>query len=339
MRIAQISTAWLRTPPEKYGAAEQVVSCLTEQLIDLGHEVTLFATGDSTTTGQLWSWYDTPTQSSELIDELLHVIKAYEYISRSHFDIVHNHTYTVGPALLSLSNSPSITTLHSPRNRKRMYYNLAFANEHSYVSISQNQQKSMPEINWVGNVYNAINIDDYVLNKEKDDYLLFIGKIAPWKGTHIAIQIARSLGRRLKIAGPPWSPYFEEEIAPSLDDSLIEYVGEVNLAQKVSLYQHAAALLFPIQWEEPFGMVMIEAMACGTPVIAFRRGATSEIVLDGRVGFIVDTIEEMSDATKKLKQIAPQVCRDYVVSHFNARRMAEQYVDIYQKILHDESKR
>jgi glycosyltransferase involved in cell wall biosynthesis len=339
MKIAQISTSWLRTPPEKYGGTEQVVGCLTEQLISLGHDVTLFATGDSITTGKLWSWYDTPTHNFELVDELLHVSKAYAHISRSDFDIIHNHTYTVGPALFSLFDHPNLTTLHYPRSRRRMYYNLAFAKENCYVSISQNQQKSMPEINWVGNVHNAINIDDYQFREEKDDYLLFIGKVAPWKGAHIAIQVAKFLGRRLKVAGPTWATYFEEEIAPQVDDSLIEYVGEVGLEQKVSLYQRAAAVLVPMQWEEPFGMVMIEALACGTPVIAFRRGAAPEIVTDGEVGFIVDTAEEMSAATRKLKLISPHACREHAVKHFNARLMAERYVDIYQRVLMGKSKK
>jgi glycosyltransferase involved in cell wall biosynthesis len=249
MKIAQISTPWTRTPPENYGGVEVVVSCLTENLVSLGHDVTLFAAGNSITSAKLWSTDEKPSvQGFSITDEILHVVKSYEYIAQSDFDIIHNHTYTVGQAVLSLSNLPSVSTHHCTRSLRQWYYHSAFAN-HRYISISHNQQKTMPGLNWVANVYNAINVGDFTFQAEKDDYLLFIGNIVPPKGTHIAVQVAKKLGRKLKLAGPYSTDYFEREIAPYIDNQLIEYVGIVNFAQKVSLYKHASALLMPIQWE------------------------------------------------------------------------------------------
>jgi glycosyltransferase involved in cell wall biosynthesis len=339
VKIAQISTPTLRTPPERYGGIEAVVSTLTEQLVALGHDVTLFATGDSITQGQLWSWFEKPTHNINFADELLHMVNAYEYISKADFDIVHNHTLIVGPALLSLSSTPSVTTLHItqetlPAMDFRSFYG-AISSRHSFIALSKSQQTQMPWLNWIGQVPNAVNVADFSFEADKDDYLLFIGNILPVKGPHLAIQAAEALGYRLKIAGPTRraQDYFEQQIEPHLDGQRIEYLGEVNFAQKVALYKHAVALLVPVDLEEPFGMVIIEALACGTPVIAFSRGAIPEIIVDGHVGFLVNDVNEMIVAIKNIKRISPYACREHVERYFSTSFMAEKYVALYHKIL------
>ena len=293
----------------------------------------MFATGDSITKAKLWSWYDTPIYNFSLYDEIVHVVKAFEYISQSNFDIIHNHAYTFGPALLNFSSIPHVTTFHDMPYKPLMHYFEAFSSKNQYISISQSQQKAIP-LNWIGNVYNAINVADFAFEANKEEYLLFIGNVAPWKGPHLAIQVARKLQRRLKIAGPVHkADYYEQEIAPYVDGSLIEYIGEVDFAQKVSLYQNAAVLLVPISWEEPFGLVMIEALACGTPVIAFMMGAAPEIIVDGQVGFLVTNVDEMAAAVKNISKISPWKCREHVERNFDTKLMADRYIELYQKTL------
>lgn len=335
MKIAQISTPWRRTPPAKYGAIEALVSYLTEELVALGHEVTLFATGDSVTKARLWSLndnpesYGTPHLSGKMANELasaVRLVDACRYISRADFDVVHNH-HAFGPHLLGLLHTPVITTAHTLADSYRI-----FPKDHPLVSITLRQQEQEPGLNWIGNVYYGLRIEDFPFKEAKDHYLLFIGALAPRKGPHIAIQVAQALGMHLKIAGPIADPQYYAQIAPLIDGKRIEYVGEADFAQKTSLYKHASALLFPIVWEEPFGLVLIEALACGTPVIAFARGSVPEIIADGQVGFVVNNVEEMSASVEKLKTISPLACREYVASRFDVRIMARKYLDVYERI-------
>jgi glycosyltransferase involved in cell wall biosynthesis len=338
MRIAQIAPCWVRTPPAGYGGTEAVVSALTEQLVTLGCDVTLCATGDSITQAKLWSWFDTPQVGYHLEDEIIHVVKAYEHIREGDFDIVHNHTYHMGPALLSLSKIPSITTYHGAYNPADTAFQAAFSHTHQYVSLSRRQRELLPQLNWIGTVYNAVNPSDFPFSAEKDEYLLFVGALLPWKGVHVAIQVAKELRYRLKIVGPVQqqalaTTYYEQEIAPQVDGHFIEYLGDVSFAQKVLLYQQAKALLVPLLWEEPFGMIMIEAMACGTPVIAFARGAAPEIVAHGQVGFLVNDVHEMVLAVERLKYLSPLACREHVERHFNHQLMTQRYLEIYRKVI------
>jgi len=337
MRIAQISTPLARTPPIGYGGTEAIVSYLTEELVALGHDVTLFATGDSVTKAQLWPWDETPVDYmpprviSNVIDEVVYTLraaKACAFIAEESFDIVHNHF--IGPGLLNMLSVPSITTTHILLEPE--YYRI-YAHSHRYVSITHSQRMLAPDLNWVGTVYHGIRVEDFPFDADKDDYLLFIGAINALKCPHIAIQVAQALGMRLKIAGPVLDPVYYQKIAPFIDGHQIEYVGEANFAQKTALYKSAFALLFPLNWEEPFGLVAIEALACGTPVIAFTRGATSETIADGQVGFLVNTVDEMIAAVEKVKSISPHECRNYVKSKFNTRLMARNYIDVYAHIL------
>ncbi|HET8843737.1 MAG TPA: glycosyltransferase family 4 protein [Ktedonobacteraceae bacterium] len=336
MKIAHISSAWIRTPPEKYGGVEVVASGLTEQLVALGHDVTLFATGDSVTQASLWSWYDRPTGSDGSFSpgsEFIQMIEAVKYISRSNFDIVHNHLFSFGCALVGLLPVPTVTTFHRKINTIAdliEYYNKSSV---PFVSVSKYQQTLMPQLKWVGNVYNAIKVADFPFEEKKDDYLLFLGSIQEGKGTHLAIAAAKALGHRLIIAGPKHFPRYYAQIAPEIDGQMIEYVGEVNFAQKVELYKKARALLMPINMEESFGMVLIEALACGTPVIAFDRCAASEIVADKEVGFLVKDVDEMVGAIKKIEQISPNDCRKHVERYFDVSVMAQRYIEIYQQMI------
>jgi len=337
MKIALISTCWSKTPPtDGYGGTEWVVSYLAEQLVELGHDVTLFATGNSETKADKWYWYDEPTPDFLINDEIVHVTKAYEFIRQSNFDFIHNHTYHVGPALLSLSDMPSVSTFHVGYHPKMVNFYKAFCNLHGMVSISLYQQQLMPTINWVGNVHNSVNVADFDFSAKKEEYLLFIGIIAEHKGPHLAIRAARAFRRPLIIAGPTREyarEFLEREILPYVDGDQIKYVGEVNFEQKVKLYKNASALLVPISRDEPFGMVMIESLACGTPVIAFRKGAVPEIIVDGQVGFVVEEGDELVSAIQKLDRISPYKCRDHVEHNFNARGMAEKYLQMYEKVI------
>lgn len=336
MKIAQLSTCTVNTPPiEGYGGTEWVASYLTERLVALGHDVTLFATSDSTTQARLWSWFDHPAKRP-LLDEITHVGNAYEVLRSGDFDIIHNHTYLMGPMMLCLSQTPSVSTVHNGLEAKELFLYGHLSERHHFVSISESQRALAPEIRWAGTVYNGIETDHFPLCTEKDDYLLFVGMIAPAKGPHFAVQVALASRRPLKLAGPiqPGAEeYFQKQIAPFVDGKVIQYLGEVSLAEKIPLYQRAAALLVPICWNEPFGLVMVEAMSCGTPVIAFARGSVPEIIVDKQVGFIVENVTEMARAVAQVSRISPEACREHVARHFSAQRMAEGYVALYEKLL------
>lgn len=340
MRIAQISTCWRRTPPEGSGGIENVVSTLTEQLVALGHDVTLFATGDSRTSARLWSCFDKPKRFDGWADEIEHVGKAYRHIAEGGFDVVHNHNFGLGLVSLYLSDVPCVTTIHIRPTQIWPVLHKIVARRHHFVSVSQSQQAFDPKPNWVASVHNGINVDDFPYGEEKDDYLLYIGRINAEKSPHLAILAATQAKRRLKLAGSidvplgqTSSEYFDRQIAPYVDGEMVEYLGEVGFEQKAELYKSAAAVLFPTQIDEPFGMVLVEALACGTPVIAFPRGAATEIVKHGEVGFLVGSPEEFLRAVGQVGRISPAQCREYAKANFDARLMAERYVSVYEKVL------
>jgi glycosyltransferase involved in cell wall biosynthesis len=335
MRIAQISTCYHRTPPAGVGGIEWLVSYLTEELVAMGHEVTLFATGDSVTRAGLWSLYETPTGAYDWADEIEHAAGACEYIAEREFDIVHNHLFSLGLAPLYLCGAPSITTMHIGPHQVWSTVHKAVSKRLQFVSISRKQKERELKLNWIGTVHNGLNVDDFPYDEKKEDYLLFMGRINREKGPHLAIQAARKAGRRLKLAGPIDLPitYFEEQIAPMIDGTSVEYVGEVDFDQKVDLYRRATALVAPTTAEESFGMVFVEAMSCGTPVITFAIGAAPEIILHGETGYLVTDMAEFVDAIRKLDRISAQACREHVERTFSSRVMAQRYMEIYEKVL------
>lgn len=337
MRIAQVAPVWERVPPRKYGGIELVVSLLTEELVRQGHDVTLFASGDSKTKAKLESVYHTAAPRELLgnpVPDLYHVATAFE--KAKEFDVIHNHSGYSGIALSKFIDTPVITTLHGIFTDINMPFFKAFSDSCFYNSISNEQRKSCPDLNYAGTVYNAINMDSYQFSADKKDYFVYISRITKDKGSDVVIRIAKKAGIKLIMAGKidPGrdTEYFEEEVRPHIDNDQIVFKGEVSEAEKRRLLKEAKAFIFPLQWAEPFGLVMPEAMACGTPVIAFPYGSVPEVVDQGVTGFVVNTEEDMIDAIKRVDEIDPRKCRDHAEKRFGVPRMARDYLSIYKKI-------
>lgn len=342
LKIAQIAPIWYRIPPKEYGGTERVVSALTEELVKKGHDVTLFATGDSITSAKLSSVYPKGLNESGLNKNLLkanaitmrHVGNSYKM--QNEFDIIHDHLGFLNLPAANFSKTPVVITLHgsiTPDSRKLLE---TFENPH-YVSISKSQVKYFPNINLAGTVYNGLAMENYPFGGLDRGYLLFVGRISKLKGVHLAIDVAESLNLPLIIAANLHNrdiPYFKKYIRPRLSRK-IQWVGEVNEKERNRLMSGAICLLNPITWKEPFGITMIEAMACGCPVVAFNRGSIPEVIVDGKVGFVVNDLGEMIAAVKRIKDIDRTACRNYALSNFSARAMADSYEEIYYKIVED----
>ncbi len=333
-----------QVPPKKYGGTELVIYNLTEQLIKLGHEIILVASGDSKTSASLevifpQSIRSMPeTQDMKIRDTLkqMGVAKVVAYLKNNKFDIVHNH---IGWRLLpfrKIISSPIVTTLHGPLDipyQQKVYGAFADSN---FISISLNQRKPMPNLNFVANVYNGIEVEKFKFNKSPQDYFAFLGRMSPEKGPVQAIEIAKKAGVKLIMAAKvdvADKEFFEKEVEPLIDDEQIKFIGEVNHDEKVKFLGNARALIAPIQWEEPFGLFFIEAMACGTPVIAMRRGSVPEIILDGEMGFVCETVNEASVKVGEIEKINRKKCYNHVKENFSAEKMAKDYVLAYEKII------
>jgi glycosyltransferase involved in cell wall biosynthesis len=339
MKIAIIAPAWFAVPPSGYGGIEWVVALLADGLVDAGHEVTLFAAGDSRTKAKLVSVYgDAP---SALIGrtqpELHHALAC--YARADEFDVINDHSGTLGAVLGGVVDTPVAHTAHGPlAGEPGEIYDLigAVAPQVGLISISMNQRRPKPNLNWIANCHNALDFSVYPFKPTRGDYLLFLGRMSPDKGAHRAIAVAMETGLPLKIAGKRHDPkeftYFHEFVEPHLVDG-IEYLGEVSHGEKVELLQNARATLFPIEWEEPFGLVMIESMACGTPVIATRRGAVPEVIDQGRSGIIVEDYRVIPVALEEADKLDPYDIRRYVEHEFSADRMVSDYAAAYRKII------
>jgi len=336
MRIAVLSPPWFAVPPSGYGGIEWIVSLLADGLVDAGHDVTLFASGDSQTKAELEYVY--AVAPSEWIGrsfwELRHVLHCYD--NADEFDVVHDHSGPFAAALSASIETPVVHTVHGPLAGEpgQLYDQVTKVAPHlGLVSLSENQRKPRPHFNWVANVPNALDLSVYPFRPYRGDYLLFLGRMSPDKGAHRAVAVAMETGAPLKLAGKMQEPkeqqYFDEFVAPHLGSG-IEYLGEVTHGQKVELLQHARATLFPIEWEEPFGLVMIESMACGTPVIATRRGSVPEVIEHGRGGVVVDDYRIMGAALEEADRIDPIDCRRYVEERFSPLRMVADYLRAYQ---------
>jgi glycosyltransferase involved in cell wall biosynthesis len=337
MRIAILSPVWFPVPPPGYGGIELVVSLLADGLVDAGHQVTLFASGDSHSKAELVSVYE--RAPSELIGDALpdlrHSLACYGRASE--FDVVNDHSGPVAAALGATVETPVLHTVHGPLDSEggEIYEQLALvAPEVGLISLALNQRRPKPHLPWVANCPNAIDLSLYPAKPHKGDYLLFLGRMSPDKGCHRAIAVAMELGLPLKIAGKSRErterQYFAEFVEPHLGHHGIEYFGEVAHGQKVELLQDARATLFPVDWEEPFGLVMIESMACGTPVIATRWGAVPEVIEDGRSGIIVDHYHDMVEALERADELDPIECRHYAEERFAPERMVADYLDAYE---------
>jgi glycosyltransferase involved in cell wall biosynthesis len=338
MRLAILAPPWFAVPPSGYGGIEWIVSLLSDGLVARGHDVTLFASGDSRTTAKLASVFDhAPSeQIGRALPELRHVLACYQ--RAGDFDVINDHTGQLGAALGGLSKTPVVHTVHGPLDGEagEVYERIgAVAPGVGLISISLNQRRPKPDLSWVGNVPNALDLEHYPCHPHRGDYLLFLGRMNHEKGAHRAIAVAMELGLPLKLAGkvrePKEQEYFAEFVEPHLGDT-IQYLGEVNHGTKVELLQNARATLFPIEWEEPFGLVMIESMACGTPVIATRHGAVPEVIEDGVSGVIVDTFRELPAALEEADAIDPLECRRFVEERFAPERMVADYERIYEAL-------
>jgi glycosyltransferase involved in cell wall biosynthesis len=340
MRIAQVAPLWERVPPPAYGGIELVVGLLTDELVRRGHEVTLFASGDSISLAKLESVHPQalrldPTIKEYGIYEMLQMSRVYE--KASEFDIIHSHMGCAALPYTKLVKTPTVHTLHgifTPDNEKMFTH----ARSQPYVSISDAQREPRLDLNCVATVYNGIDLSTYKFHEKPQDppYLAFLGRISPEKGTHLAIEIAKRSGWRLKMAGKVDVvdvKYFEQEIKPLIDGKQIEYLGEANHEQKNELIGGAVATLFPITWREPFGLVMVESMAAGTPVIAMNLGSTSEVIAHGKTGFLCQSVDEFVEAIDKAAQLNRYACREHVMNHFSVQRMTDGYEAVYQQIL------
>ena len=339
MRVALLSPVWFPVPPTGYGGIEAVVALLADGLVDAGHEVTLFASGDSRTRAKLEAAF--PEAQAERIGfswiDLRHALSCYLRVDE--FDVVNDHSGPNGAALGGLVRTPVVHTVHGPLDEVSLanYRGIAaLAPNVGLISVSMNQRKPGQDLRWVGNCPNALALDSYPFGGERGGYLLHLGRLSPDKGAHRAIEVARAAGLPIKLAGKRREraerEYFDEKVAPLLGEDA-EYVGELSHDAKVELLQNARATLFPIDWEEPFGLVMIESMACGTPVIATRRGAVPEVVEQGRGGIIVDDYREMADAIAEADRLDPAECRRSVEERFSPERMVGRYVDVYRAVV------
>ncbi len=339
MRVAILSPVWFPVPPTGYGGIEWVVSLLADGLVDAGHDVTLFASGDSRTRAKLDAVFPEPPTAPIGMSyiELRHALPCYERAAE--FDVVNDHSSQLGAALGGLVETPVVHTVHGPLEELPLanYRGIAkLAPQLGLISISMNQRKPGPDLPWVGNIPNALDLDAYPYHSERGEYLLYLGRLSPDKGAHRAIEVAREAGIPIKLAGKKREhaeqEYFDTMVRPLLGDDA-EYLGETSHGFKVDLLQNARATLFPIDWEEPFGLVMIESMACGTPVIATRRGAVPEVVDHGRSGIIVDDYRDMVAAIADADRLDPVECRRAAEEHYSVERMVADYVAVYAAML------
>jgi len=340
MRIAQIAPLWEQVPPPAYGGTELVVSLLTEELVRRGHDVTLFASGDSTTTAKLESVHpkalrlDTSVKDYNIYD-MLNMSRVYE--RADDFDIIHSHVGCVSMPYSTLVKTPTVHTLHgifTPDNEKMFSH----VRNQAFISISNSQRDQRLGLNYVATVYNGIDSDTYQFHPKPDHppYLAFLGRMSPEKGAHLAIEIAKKSGWHLKMAGkvdPVDLNYFEQEIKPHIDEVQIEFLGEANHQQKSILMGGAVATLFPITWKEPFGLVMIESMVTGTPVIAMSLGSVPEVIAHDRTGYLCENVEECIAAIAPASRLDRLACREHILINFTGKRMADGYEAVYQKVL------
>jgi len=348
MRILQLAPLWETVPPPAYGGTEAVVSVLCEELVRRGHDVTLWASGDSRTSAELYSIYHRSLRTaSDLGDPswyaLMHA--AYSLKDAGAYDIVHNHIGEIVMSMAHLVDAPMLTTMHclvTPDTK--------FIWDHYdgwYNTISHAEKLLMPAVannRYAGVVHNGIDVESFPYSEKKDDYLLFLSRISTDKAPHEAVEVAKRLGMRLLIAGkvdpnPQDQAYFKDVLEPLVDGKQIQFLGEADQRMKRELYEKAYCMVLPLRWEEPFGLVMVEAMACGTPVVAFQRGAAAEIVVDGETGYLVDELDEMVEAVRQIDRIDPRRCRRHVEANFSPSHMAEGYLRVYQQIIRQASTR
>jgi len=339
MRIAQISPLFEAVPPKLYGGTERVVSSLTEELVAMGHDVTLFASGDSVTSARLAPMRDQALRLDATVRDWIAIYyRMVEgiYRRKDEFDVLHFHIDYFPLSLFSRQKVPFLTTIHGRLDIQELVDTYGTFADCPFVSISNSQRRPIPQLNWVRTVHHGVPADRLTPQPVKQEYAAFLGRISPEKGVDRAIRIAGRAGLKLKIAAKidnADKEYYDTLIKPLIQGNRdVEFIGEINDAQKPAFLSGAHVLMFPINWPEPFGLVMIEAMACGTPVVAFNCGSVSEVLDHGVTGFIVDDIDQAVAATGKIHSIDRARVRATFDRRFTARRMAEDYVDLYEEL-------
>jgi len=334
MKVAILSPITWRTPPRQYGPWEQVASIITEGLVKRGVEVTLFATGDSITSGHLESVCKVPLGDDQPLDpkvwECLHISHLME--KANEFDIIHNHFDFLPLTYSALIHTPMLTTIHGFSSPQILPVYKKYNKNNAYISISKSDRHE--DLTYLDTIYHGLKPEDLPFVNEKEGYLLYFGRIHPDKGTHLAIEIAMDAGLPLKIAGLIQDQnYFQTYVKPFVDGGRVDYLGNVNPVARNKLLGRARALLHPICFDEPFGLSVVEGMMCGTPVIAFERGSMAEIIVDGRTGFLVSDVRTAVLAVEKLKEIDPQECHNHACDKFSQDKMIEAYMRSYTQVL------
>lgn len=343
MRIAQVAPLYESVPPKLYGGTERVVSYLTEELVRQGHEVTLFASGDSMTSAQLVpACPEALRLNKTATDHFAHHLVMLEQVvqRRQDFDIVHFHIDYLHYPVSRREQLVNLTTLHGRLDIPDLVPVYKVFRDMPVVSISDAQRKPLPWINWQGTVYHGMPANRLTFRPGTGNYLAFLGRISPEKGLDQAIQIALRLEMPLKIAAKVDRAdveYFESVIKPLLDHPLVEFVGEIGYPDKNDFLGDAIALLFPINWSEPFGLVMMESIACGTPVIAYPRGSVPEVIEEGVSGFLAHNVEQAVKAVKRISQIDRRRCRQRFEERFTATRMCNDYLALYERLVNGQS--
>lgn len=349
LRIALIAPLWVRIPPKKYGGIELIIYYLANELTERGHKVTLFASGDSISRAKLVSLRKRPLLDDNIkwtnqAFTLLNISQVYERANE--FDLIHAHNDIYDLFFANLVKTPTVLTMHNPllakqpdEPRKKV---MEYYKKLNYVNISESQKKlSAVKLNFLKTVYNGIDVSQFEFNDTPDDHFVWIARVDKYKGIGNAVTAAEKAKAKLIMAGRldyTQEAYFASEIKPHLNKK-IQFIGEIGGKQKSNFYKSATALLYPIEWNEPFGLVMIEAMACGTPVIAFDHGSVREVVKDGKTGFVVKTIPQMVRAMKKVHTIDRRACRKWVEKKFSIQAMVDGYEEVYEKILRRKKQR
>jgi glycosyltransferase involved in cell wall biosynthesis len=339
MRIAVLSPISWRTPPLHYGPWESVVSLLTEELVQMGMDVTLFATGDSRSSGKLVAVCPHPYSEDDSVDpkvaECLHISEIFERADE--FDVIHNNFDFLPLTYSGLVETPVVTTIHGFSSPKIMPVYRKYNARSHYVAISESDKS--PELDYIATIHHGIDVAQFPFSGAKGEYLLFFGRIHPHKGVYEAIQVAKHAGIKLVIAGIIQDQeYFATKVEPHINGTTVEYIGSVGPDQRADVLGGALALLHLISFDEPFGLSLVESMACGTPVIAFNRGSMPEIIRHGDTGYIVEDTEGAISAVATVGSINRSACRTDVEKRFTSTRMARDYVRVYQKILNGEAR-
>jgi glycosyltransferase involved in cell wall biosynthesis len=344
LRVAMLAPPWISVPPPGYGGVESVVGVLTEALVRRGHAVTLFCAPGSRSSARVVPLLEEahPEEIERSLYEVDHVAQAFEEIDLAvydrRFDVVHDHCGFTALAMADRLDTPFVHTLHGQFTAATAAFYARHGHKAALVGISRAQLASAPGgLEPVGAIPNPIDVQAWPLREHKDDYLLWVGRMTGEKGPHRAIAAARTAGVPLVLAGiiqPGQQTFFDREVAPHIDGERVRFIGEIGGSVKLAVFAGARALLMPIRWEEPFGMVMVEALACGTPVIAFPEGAARELVCDGRTGFLVEDEQAMGAAVGRLSRIAPRDCRAWVAEHCDVDVVAAAYERVYRSVAH-----